>query len=80
MYKGNYIAKNLLPGPQAYKLLQLKLKFALDDTMNGSSQYFGGLLKCEGGQDKVDATYSRLDRSEDLLLLFRLFRCTFMTL
>lgn len=34
MYKGNCIAKNLLPGPHK---LQLKLKFALDDTMNGNS-------------------------------------------
>lgn len=29
---------------------------------------------------EVDATHSRLDRSEDFLFLFRLFRCTFMAL
>lgn len=29
---------------------------------------------------EVDATHSRLDRSEDFLLLFRFFRCTFMAL
>lgn len=29
---------------------------------------------------EVNATHSRLDRSEDFFLLFRLFRCTFMAL
>lgn len=36
MYRGNCIGKNVLPGPQTYKL-QLRLKFTPNDTMNGVS-------------------------------------------
>lgn len=36
MYKGNCIAKNVLPDPRAYQL-QFKLKFTPYNTMNASS-------------------------------------------
>lgn len=48
--------------------------------MEAHTLFFVGLPERGRGQGKVDATYSRLDRSEDFLFLFRLFRCTFMTL
>lgn len=48
--------------------------------MEAHTVFLVGLPERAEGQGKVDATYSRLDRSEDFFFLFRLFRCTFMTL
>lgn len=79
MCKSNCITQNVLLDPQAQTAAQAEVHSRWHHEWK-LTLYFVGLPEHVGEQGKVDATYSRLDRSEDFLFLFRLFRCTFMTL
>lgn len=75
---GNCTAQNMLLDPQLQT--QLQLVFTPDGSEWSSQCTFCESTWKRRRTGEVDATHSRLDRSEDFLFLFRLFRCTFMAL